>query len=91
MQINNKLKQFSKVSSAWLFGSFARGEDDYKSDIDLMIQVTDDSKFSLFDLAEIQYQLERNIPHKIDVVMKGGIKPNIMDRIKPDLKLIYER
>jgi len=56
-QIKNKLKQFSKVSSAWIFGSFARGEDDYKSDIDLMIQVTDDSKFSLFDLAEIQNQL----------------------------------
>ena len=90
-QIVNKLKQFSKVSNAWLFGSFARGEDDYKSDIDLMIQVTDDSKFSLFDLAEIQYQLERNISYKIDVVMKGGIKPHIMDRIKPDLKLIYER
>jgi predicted nucleotidyltransferase/DNA-binding XRE family transcriptional regulator len=90
-QIKNKLKQFSTVSSAWIFGSFARGEDDYKSDIDIMIQVTDDSKFSLFDLAEIQYQLEKNTPYKIDVVMKGGIKPNIMNRIKPDLKLIYER
>ncbi len=90
-KISNKLKQFSKVSNAWLFGSFARGENDYKSDIDLMIHVSDDSKFSLFDLAEIQYQLERNIPYKIDVVMKGGIKPQIMDRIKPDLKLIYER
>jgi predicted nucleotidyltransferase len=79
------------ILKAWLFGSFARGEDDYKSDIDLMIHVTEDSKFSLFDLAEIQYQLERNIPYKIDVVMKGGIKHQIMDRIKPDLKLIYER
>ena len=90
-QIKTRLKQFSKVSSAWLFGSFARGENDYKSDIDLMIKVTEDSKFSLFDLAEIQYQLERNNPYKIDVVMKGGIKPQIMDRIEPDLKLIYER
>ncbi len=90
-QIKSRLKQFSKVSSAWIFGSFARGENDYKSDIDIMIQVMDDSTFSLFDLAEIQYQLERKIPYKIDVVMKGGIKPQIMDRIKPDLKLIYER
>jgi predicted nucleotidyltransferase len=79
------------VSKAWLFGSFARGEDDYKSDIDIMIDVAKDSKFSLFDLAEIQYQLEKNIPYKIDVVMKDGIKPHIMDRIKPNLKLLYER
>ena len=80
-----------KILKAWLFGSFSRGENDYKSDIDIMIQVTEDSRFSLFDLAEIQYQLERNIPYKIDVVMRGGIKPHIMARIKSDLKLIYER
>ena len=94
-EIIEKIKKYfiheKKIVKAWLFGSFARGEEDYKSDIDLMIQVTDDSGFSLFDLAEIQYQLEKNIPYKIDVVMRGGIKPNIMDRIKSDLKLIYER
>ncbi len=94
-EIIEKIKKYfihdKKILKAWLFGSFARGEDDYKSDIDLMIQVSDDSGFSLFDLAEIQYQLEKNIPFKIDVVMRGGIKPHIMDRIKSDLKLIYER
>ena len=94
-EIIEKIKKYfiheKKIVKAWLFGSFARGEEDYKSDIDLMIQVADDSGFSLFDLAEIQYQLEKSIPYKIDVVMRGGIKPNIMDRIKSDLKLIYER
>ncbi len=94
-EIIEKIKKYfiheKKIVKAWLFGSFARGEEDYKSDIDLMIQVTDDSGFSLFDLAEIQYQLGKSIPYKIDVVMRGGIKPNIMDRIKSDLKLIYER
>ena len=94
-EIIEKIKNYfineRKILKAWLFGSFARGDDDYKSDIDLMIQVKDDSGFSLFDLAEIQYQLEKNIPYKIDVVMRGGIKPNIMDRIKKDLELIYER
>ena len=94
-EIIEKIKNYfiheKKIVRAWLFGSFARGEEDYKSDIDLMIQVKDDSGFSLFDLAEIQYQLEKDIPYKIDVVMRGGIKPNVMDRIKSDLKLIYER
>jgi len=94
-EILKKVKKYfvgdRKISKAWIFGSFAREEDDYKSDIDLMIQVEDNSGFSLFDLSEIQYQLEKSIPYKIDVVMRGGIKPHIMDRIKPDLKLIYER
>jgi len=94
-EIIKKIKNYfiheKKIVKAWLFGSFARGDDDYKSDIDVMIQVSDDSGFSLLDLADVQYQLEKNIPYKIDVVMRGGIKSNIMDRIKPDLKLIYER
>ncbi|MDP2335308.1 MAG: nucleotidyltransferase domain-containing protein [Bacteroidota bacterium] len=79
------------VTKAWLFGSYARGEDDYKSDIDVMIEVPEDSKFSLFDLAEIQYQLEKLVPKKVDVVMRDGVKPQIMERILPDLKIIYER
>lgn len=92
--INSIIKYFEKtnyVSKAWLFGSFARGEDDYLSDIDVMIDVPENENFSLFDLAEIQYQLEKLIQKKVDIVMKHGIKPQIMERILPDLKMIYER
>ena len=89
--IKNYLEKEGHVIKAWLFGSYARGEDDYKSDIDVMIEVPEDSTFSLFDIAEIQYQLEKLILKKVDIVMKDGVKPQIMERIKPDLKIIYER
>lgn len=92
--INSIVKYFEKtnyVSKAWIFGSFARGEDDYQSDVDVMIDVPEDKNFSLFDLAEIQYHLEKLIMKKVDLVMKKGVKPQIMERIQPDLKMIYER
>jgi len=92
--INSIVKYFEKtnyVSKAWIFGSFARGEDDYQSDVDVMIDVPDDKNFSLFDLAEIQYQLEKLILKKVDLVMKNGLKPQIKERIQADLKMIYER
>lgn len=92
--INSIKTYFEKngfVSKAWLFGSFARDEDDFKSDIDLLIEVPDDKKFSLFDLAEIQFQLEKLILIKVDIVMKEGVKPQILESIRPDLKMIYER
>jgi predicted nucleotidyltransferase/plasmid maintenance system antidote protein VapI len=85
------LKKNKNVSKAWIFGSFARGEDDFRSDIDLMIQVPEERSFSLFDLAEIQYQLELLIPMKIDLVMEDGVQKELMERIMPDLKLVYER
>jgi len=90
-KIKNYFKKSDLVSKVWIFGSFARGEDDFKSDIDLMIRVPAEKSFSLFDIAEIQYQLEKLIPKKIDIVMEEGIKATVMERIKPDLKLIYER
>jgi predicted nucleotidyltransferase len=93
--IENIIKDYFEkeghIRKAWLFGSFVRGDDDYKSDIDVMIEVPDDSNFSLFDIAEIQYQLEKLISGKVDIVMKEGANPRIMERIKSDLKVIYER
>ena len=79
------------VTRAWLFGSFARGQDDHKSDIDIMIEVPSDSKFSLFDLADVQYQLELMISLKVDIVMSDGVRPQVRERMEPDLQLVYER
>jgi predicted nucleotidyltransferase len=90
-KIKNYLVKDGRVSKAWLFGSFARGEDDYKSDIDMMIEVPQDLKFSLFDLADIQYCLEKSIDKKVDLVMSEGVKPHVMNRIRPDLTIVYEK
>jgi predicted nucleotidyltransferase len=87
--ITNTLKQFSKVSKAWLFGSFAREDDNAKSDID--IAVSTDEGVSYFDLAEIQYQLEKEIKRKVDIGFIGAFKTHILKNIEQDLKLIYER
>jgi predicted nucleotidyltransferase/plasmid maintenance system antidote protein VapI len=78
------------VRKAWLFGSYAREDHDIDSDIDILVHVPDKKSFTLFDLAEIKYQLEKLIPAKVDVVMQGAINPEILKRITPELILIYE-
>lgn len=88
-QIKNKLKQFSKVSSAWIYGSFSREDDRPGSDIDIAVKT--DEGFSYFDLAEIQYQLENEVNRKIDVGFIDSFKPHILRNVEPDLRLIYER
>ena len=87
--ISNKLKQFSKVRSAWIYGSFSREDDDPKSDIDIAVKT--DEGFSYFDLAEIQYHLENAVNRKVDVGFIDSFKPHILKNVEPDLKLIYER
>lgn len=88
-QINNKLKQFSKVSSAWIYGSFSREDDRPGSDIDIAVKT--DEGFSYFDLAEIQYQLENEVNRKIDVGFIDSFKPHIFKNVEQDLRLVYER
>lgn len=94
-QIISKVKEYfrnqKKVKKAWLFGSYAREEQESGSDIDILVHVPDKKSFTLFDLAEIKHQLEKLIPLKVDVVMEGAVNPEIRKRINPELILIYEK
>jgi len=88
-KIQNGIAKFKEVEKAWIYGSFARKEDGPKSDVDIAVQA--DSTFSYFDLVEIQHELEKIIHRKVDVGFIDSFKPYIFERIKEDLKLIYER
>jgi len=87
-QLTAGVAKFEKIRKAWIYGSFSREDDGPKSDIDIAIETSDD--FSYFDLAEVQYRLEKLVSRKVDVGFMDSFKPYILEHIKPDLKLIYE-
>jgi len=87
--IKDELQKFTSIKKAWVFGSFSREEEGPKSDIDITLET--DSGFSYFDLAEVQHVLEMNIKRKVDVGFIDSFKPYIMENMRRDLKLIYER
>jgi len=82
------IAKFEKVRKAWLYGSFSREDDGPQSDIDIALETRED--FSYFDLAEVQFQLEKLVNRKVDVGFMDSFKPYILEHIKPDLKLFYE-
>ena len=82
------IAKFEKIRKAWIYGSFSREDDGPKSDIDIALETSQD--FSYFDLAEVQFQLEKLVNRKVDVGFMDTFKPYILEHIKPDLKLIYE-
>ena len=88
-QLINVINKFTLIEKAWIYGSFAREEDEPKSDVDISLQTN--SAFTYFDLAEVQYQLENSIKRKVDLGFIDSFKPYILAHVKPDLKLIYER
>ena len=88
-QIKSGISKFNHIEKAWIYGSFAREDDGPKSDVDIALQTS--STFTYFDLAEVQHQLENSINRKIDIGFIDSFKPYILEHVKPDLKLIYEK
>lgn len=93
-RIHSRIQQYfqtqSKVTKAWLFGSYARGGNSPSSDVDILIDVPQEIAFTLFDIAEVKEQLQNLLHRKVDVVMLNGLKSGIKERVINDLQLIYE-
>jgi predicted nucleotidyltransferase len=77
------------VVHAAILGSVARGEDDEKSDVDVIVQV-DPKVFpdfaALFDLEE---EFSRDLGRSVDVVPMGGLKSPKHDRIRKEMVFAF--
>ena len=73
-----------KIKKAAVFGSFARGDFDNKSDVDILIEPPED--FSLFDLAGLHLNLEDMLGRKVDVMISDSINPLIKDKVMKEKK-----
>lgn len=73
------LKTRFKVKSIEIFGSFARGDHDSKSDIDLI--VTFSEPYNLWEFLDLKEFLTKKLRKKVDLVPKDSIKSIIRDQI----------
>ncbi len=81
--------RYPLVKKAWIFGSFSRGDDKPGSDIDMAIEA--ENGLSLFDLFEIQHQAELATKRKVDIGFLDSFDPDVLEKAKDDLKLIYAK
>lgn len=79
------------VEKVWLFGSYARNEENENSDIDLLIRFIRPNKIDLFDYVGIKQDLEDLTGRKIDLVEEGHEAEKVKPFIQRDKQLIYER
>src|SRR3990167_9066794 len=88
-----RIKQIAEdnaVKFIGLFGSYARGEQSFNSDVDLLIKFDFSQKqVGFFDLYKVQKKLEDVFGLKVDIVTN----PNSLFQpyIDKDLQTIYER
>ena len=78
------------VLKAYVFGSYARGEADETSDVDLLVELDFSQRIGLKYvrmLSDLQDQLHK----KVDLVAADGLSPRIAPFIHRDKHLIYAR
>ena len=79
------------VLKAWLFGSFARGEETPWSDMDILVQYDRSKPIGLLKIAEMQLRLEDLLGREVDLVEDGTLRPWVVNSVNNDRRLIYER
>lgn len=78
------------ILKAWIFGSYARGEETPLSDVDVLVEYEPEG-ISLLKHAAIICDLEKLLDKPVDLVQMKLLRPNVKERVIDDLKLIYER
>lgn len=77
-----ELKQRYPIKSIALYGSYARGEQDSSSDIDLLVDFTQPIGMEIIDLT---LDMEKILNSKVDIVTYNSIKNRLFKYIKDEL------
>lgn len=73
------LLKANNVTKAGIFGSYARGEQHSKSDIDLLVEINDDR--GLIEFISLKLMIEKELGKKIDLVEYDTIRKELKERI----------
>ncbi|RMF33486.1 MAG: hypothetical protein D6759_06890 [Chloroflexi bacterium] len=76
------------VAMIGVFGSMARGETTEQSDIDLLVKFS--KRKSLLALVRLERELSAALGRKVDLLTEAAISPYLRDRIKREVRVIYE-
>lgn len=75
-----------KAKEIGLFGSFARGEQNENSDIDLLVDFEDGA--DLFDLVGLSDYLEEALKQKVDVVPKRALREELRESVLREVVVV---
>jgi uncharacterized protein len=73
------LVEHYNVESIAIFGSYSRGEQTSKSDLDIVVSFS--GPIGVYRFIEVEEFLEEKLGVKVDLVQKGALLPMIKDQI----------
>ena len=76
------------VEKVWLFGSYARGEADKESDVDLRIEK---GRLRGLQMGGFLYDIEKQLEVSVDVVTEASVSEDMRRNMSKEEIMIYER
>jgi uncharacterized protein len=74
-----------------VFGSFVRGEQNRKSDVDVAIEFDKNSAKTLLDLVHLENELSKLFNRKVDLGIFSSLNPRVIEDVKKEMRVIYEK
>jgi predicted nucleotidyltransferase len=78
-----QLQERYPIDDLGVFGSYARGEQQPDSDLDVI--VTFEEPVTLFDLVRLEEELTRRLDITVDLVTGDSLKPRVATRVAEDV------
>jgi len=60
-----------------------------ESDIDLLVTFETEASVTLFTLVDLQEELSRLLDRPVDLVPKGGLKPELKSEVLAEARILY--
>lgn len=86
-QVADLCKQYD-IAFLGVFGSYARGDYDNQSDIDLLVRFS--KQKSLLDLVRIERLFATQLGKSVDLITEASVSPYLKDRIQSEVQPLYE-
>jgi len=74
------------AKKAAVFGSYARGEANSRSDLDILVRFS--TRKSLLDLVRLERELSEHLGIKIDLLTEKSVSPYLLKTIKQEAMII---
>ncbi len=78
------------VNKVWVYGSYARGEARFRSDLDLLIEL-DYSQHIGLQFVHMKLGLEKSLRKMVDIVTARALSRYVKPFVEREKHLLYER
>lgn len=75
------------LSCVWIFGSYAKGNANPQSDVDILVRTED--VVGGFKLVDVKFAFEEALGKCVDIVTTGSIKGSLLDGLDLGEVMIY--